>query len=237
MGDSYLAPFASRKHFGLLAIVLVLLGSTRLAVADPVVVVELFTSQGCSSCPPANANLAAIADRPGVLALSFGVTYWDQLGWKDTFAQDKFTRRQYSYAKSLGHSGPFTPQIVVNGSADGTGIQRSELSGLISNAVRSTGPQLIFNAQSVAIGAAHSRADADIWLVRYAPRTVTVPVAAGENRGATLPHRNVVKELTHLGIWKGAAMSIALPPAAPGLSAAILIQVPNGGAILAAAKA
>lgn len=236
MQNCYLAPFALRKHFGLLTIFLVLFGSTRLAAADPVVV-ELFTSQGCSSCPPANANLAAIADRPDVLALSFGVTYWDQLGWKDTFGQDKFTRRQYTYAKSLGHSGPFTPQIVVNGSADGTGIQRSELSGLISSAVRSAGPQLIFNAQSVAIGAAQSNADADIWLVRYDPRTVNVPVSAGENRGATLPHRNVVKELTHLGTWKGAALNFALPSAAPGLSTVILVQVANGGAILAAAKA
>src|SRR5690348_18078561 len=87
------------------------------AQAQPVVV-ELFTSQGCSSCPPANASLAAVASRPDVLALSFGVTYWDYLGWKDTFAKPQFTDRQVAYEAGLGHSGPFTPQIVVNGSRD-----------------------------------------------------------------------------------------------------------------------
>ena len=92
----------------------------RAANAQPTVV-ELFTSQGCSSCPPANANLATISDRPGVLALSFSVTYWDQLGWKDTFAQPAFTARQVNYEPRLDHDGPFTPQIVVDGRADTIG--------------------------------------------------------------------------------------------------------------------
>lgn len=225
-----------RRYVGLLTAALALLGPIRPAIADPVVV-ELFTSQGCSSCPPANANLAAVADRPDVLALSFSVTYWDQLGWKDTFAQDKFTRRQYAYARPLGHSGPFTPQIVVNGSADGTGIQRSELSNLISRARHSAGPVVMFKADGIAIGAGKSGADADVWLVRYDTRTVDVPISAGENRGATLAHRNVVKELIRLGTWNGAAVKLSLPPAPPGLSTAILIQAVHGGPILAAAKA
>jgi hypothetical protein len=214
----------------------VLMFPTLAAAADPVVV-ELFTSQGCSSCPPANANFSAVADRADVLALSFGVTYWDQLGWKDAFAQDKFTRRQYAYARSLDRSGPFTPQIVINGSADGTGIQRSQLNDLISRATRPTGPTLMIKDGGVAIGAAKSGIEADVWLVRYDTRTVNVPVTAGENRGVTLPHRDVVRDLVHLGSWDGAAINLALPPGPPGLSTAILIQAIRGGPILAAARA
>jgi hypothetical protein len=213
-----------------------LAASAGAAFALSPVVVELFTSQGCSSCPPANANLAAIADRPGVLALSFGVTYWDQLGWKDTFAKDSFTRRQYAYAKPLGHGSPFTPQIVVNGAMDGTGIERSELNNLVSRAAHPKGPTVTIKDGGVAIAAAKSVGTADIWLVRYDTRTVNVPVSAGENSGATLPHRNVVKDLVRLGTWRGAAINLTLLPAPPGLSTAILIQGMNGGAILAAAK-
>src|ERR1700678_1390875 len=81
-------------------------------------VVELFQSQGCSSCPPANANVMALADRPDLLTLSFGVTYWDDLGWKDTFASPQFTARQWDYARALHHTEVFTPQVVVDGRAD-----------------------------------------------------------------------------------------------------------------------
>jgi hypothetical protein len=92
------------------------------ASADPrPVVVELFTSQGCSSCPPADAAVAQISGRPGILALSFGVTYWDDLGWKDTFAQKKFTDRQWDYAKGLHHVQVATPQVVVSGRLDVVG--------------------------------------------------------------------------------------------------------------------
>src|ERR1700743_1514537 len=90
------------------------------------VVLELFTSQGCSSCPPANANLTAVADRPDVLALSFGVTYWDYLGWKDSFAKPQFTARQVDYERGLRHDGPFTPQSVGDGAADTVGDRTSD---------------------------------------------------------------------------------------------------------------
>ena len=97
-------------------------------------VVELFQSQGCSTCPPADANLARIADRPDVIALSYAVTYWDHLGWKDTFAQPKFTLRQYEYAQSLRHPNVFTPQVVVDGRKDGSGIDRTEFLRLVGGA-------------------------------------------------------------------------------------------------------
>ena len=95
--------------------------------ANNPVVVELYQSQGCSSCPPANAALNAIADRPGVIALSFAVTYWDRLGWKDIFADKAYTQRQYDYAQALDNANVYTPQIVINGKQELTGIRRGEL--------------------------------------------------------------------------------------------------------------
>ena len=204
------------------------------ATAQPVVV-ELFTSQGCSSCPPANASLAAISNRPDVLALSFGVTYWDYLGWKDTFAKPEFTERQVGYERGLGHSGPFTPQIVVNGSSDTVGNEFGDVARLVAVA-RLTGPQIGVAGDVVTIGSSTAAAAADVWLVRYDPRTVNVSVARGENEGVTLPHKNVVRELTRIGIWTGPAETFRIPPAAGGLKTAILVQEPGGGAILAAYK-
>jgi hypothetical protein len=207
--------------------------------ADPAhpVVVELFQSQGCSSCPPANANVMAIADRPDVLALSFGVTYWDSLGWKDTFASPRFTARQWDYAHGLGHANVFTPQVVVNGRRDGVGVDRNELRTLIAAGDRGDGgPALTVHGGTLVVSSAPRRV-ADVWLVRYDPRIVQVPIGRGENNGRTLPHKNVVRELTRLGRWTGAAETLALPPHGdPSLRTAILVQSPGGGPILAAAR-
>ena len=204
------------------------------AAAQPVVV-ELFTSQGCSSCPPANASLAAISNRPDVLALSFGVTYWDYLGWKDTFAKPEFTERQVDYERGLRHNGPFTPQIVVNGSSDTVGNEFGAVARLVATA-RLAGPQIGVNGEVLSIGASASASSADVWLVRYDPRTINVSVARGENEGVTLPHKNVVRELTRIGAWLGQAETFRIPPAPGGLKTAILVQKPGGGVILAAYK-
>jgi hypothetical protein len=199
-------------------------------------VVELFTSQGCSSCPPANANVAALSTRPDVIALSFGVTYWDYLGWKDTFAQPAFTARQVAYARALGHGAPFTPQVVVDGEADVVGARPGEIESLIAR-TRLSGPALRAANGAVEIGAGRAPAmPADVWLVRYDPRTVQTPVKAGENSGRTLPHKNVVKALIHLGVWRGPSERLTLPPPAAGLSTAILLQTRDAGPILAAAR-
>ncbi|MBZ9737982.1 MULTISPECIES: DUF1223 domain-containing protein [unclassified Mesorhizobium] len=206
------------------------------ASAQPLTVVELFTSQGCSSCPPANANLIKVKDRPGVLALSFNVTYWDYLGWKDTFGKQEFTRRQVSYEPPLGHDGPFTPQVVVNGHADVVGAAPGEIEHLIAATAGTGGPSLSLGGGKIAIGAgAAPGGHADVWLVRYTKGVVEVPVARGENTGRTLPHANVVHALTKLGGWTGAAKTLDLPAASGGLSTAVLVQSPGGGPIMAAA--
>ncbi|TGT69849.1 DUF1223 domain-containing protein [bacterium M00.F.Ca.ET.159.01.1.1] len=211
------------------------------AAAQPLTVVELFTSQGCSSCPPANANLIKVKDQPGVLALSFNVTYWDYLGWKDTFGRKEFTERQVTYEPPLGHDGPFTPQVVVNGRADGVGARSGEIQNLIAQSLtnkggRTQGPELSLGQGKVSVGAGKAPGGgADIWLVRYNKGVVEVPVARGENTGRTLPHANVVHALTRLGSWNGAATTLPLPAASGGLSTAVLVQAPGGGPILAAA--
>jgi hypothetical protein len=210
--------------------------STRGADAAHPAVVELFTSQGCSSCPPANAVLAALSTRPDVLALSFGVTYWDDLGWKDTFARRDYTDRQTAYEKGLGRDGDYTPQIVVNGAADVVGSARNEVEAAIAREGAPVGPDITTTAGSAEIGAAPwSGAPADVWLIRYDPKVVQVPVRRGENGGKTLPHKNVVRDLVRLGQWSGRPLKLALAPAAGGLDTAILVQK-HGGRIVAAAK-
>jgi hypothetical protein len=200
-------------------------------------VVELFQSQGCSSCPPANANAIALSNRPDLLVLSFGVTYWDQLGWKDTFASPQYTQRQWDYAHALHHTQVWTPQVVVNGRADVIGVRRDELEALIRREDRGAhGPMITLAGDRVTVGAAPARRPAAVWLVRYDPDIVQVPIQRGENGGKTLPHKNVVKALVRLGAWSGAAEAFRLPAGAPGLTSAVLIQDGRGGPIIAAAR-
>jgi len=208
------------------------------AVKARPVVVELFESQGCSSCPPANANVNALSQRGDVLALSFAVTYWDRLGWKDTFAKPQFTERQWQYARAMHEQDVYTPQVVVNGRVAGVGANPGEIEGLISRADRgATGPTVTISGGSAEIGAApgHGQA-ADVLLVRYDPRTLEVSVRRGENAGKTLPHKNIVREIVRLGGWSGRAESFSLPANDPGLGSAILVQATGAGPILAATK-
>ncbi|MEO5757690.1 MAG: DUF1223 domain-containing protein [Mesorhizobium sp.] len=215
---------------------LALAASIGAAAAQPLTVVELFTSQGCSSCPPANANLIKVKDQSGVLALSFNVTYWDYLGWKDTFGKQEFTQRQVSYESGLGHDGPFTPQVVVNGHADVVGAAPGEIQSLISRSGHTKGPSLSLDGGKINIGAGTAPGGkADVWLVRYQRGVVQVPVARGENTGRTLPHANVVHSLKKLGSWTGEATALNLPAGAGGFATAVLVQSPGGGPILAAA--
>ena len=205
------------------------------AQASPTVV-ELFQSQGCSSCPPAITNVNALADRPDILALSFGVTYWDYLGWKDTFARPAFTERQRDYARGI-HTTVYTPQVVIGGRSDLVGINRAELTAAIARAQASKdAPAVTVTGNQVAVSAAGA-ANADVWLVRYDPRDQKVDIAAGENSGVLLSHRNIVRALVRLGAWSGAAQNYALPGGGdPAWHSAILVQGKGGGPILVAAK-
>jgi hypothetical protein len=200
------------------------------------VLTELYQSQGCSSCPPANANLNAIADRPDVVALSFGVTYWDQLGWKDSFAKPQYTDRQWEYARFNHLGNVATPQVWVNGSQTIVGSNANELNAVIAHAA-TKGPQLSLAGNEVRIGAGPSpSAGTSVWLARYEPRVVQVAIRAGENGGRTLPHKNIVRSLVQIGRWSGSAENIALPRATDNLASAVFLQAGMGGPVLAVTK-
>ena len=200
-------------------------------------VIELFQSQGCSSCPPANANVNALSQRPDILALSFAVTYWDGLGWKDVFAKPQFTSRQWDYARAFGNDQVWTPQVVVNGRANIVGTKLEPLQALITKTDRGTGgPSVSLSGSTVTLNGSTAK-PADIWLVRYEPQAIEVAIKAGENGGRTLPHRNIVRELVKVGSWNGGSASFNLPAAkTQGLATAAFVQTGAGGPIIAAAR-
>ena len=229
---------------------MVLIGVADVAWADDSnapVVVELFTSEGCSSCPPADALLFDLRARKNVIALAFHVDYWDYLGWKDRFARHDFTTRQRAYARALGSPMVYTPQLVVDGEMHVVGSNRGAVDAAIAQA-RAT------NAHMVDVGldwtANHSLVisipaadrpvnDATIWFVRY-ERGAETQVTAGENAGRLLKHANIVDELAAIGMWDGQPLSITLPweAIAEGsdqqFGCAILIQPEGLGPILGA---
>lgn len=209
--------------------------SHHTAHAAPLTVVEIFQSQGCSSCPPANAQFLKALERPDILGLSFQVTYWNYLGWTDTFSKSAFDARQYDYARALHHDGVFTPQVVVNGRVDGPGTDAASFASLVREGGQMSGPSINIVDSTVRIGAGSG--SGEIILVRYDPNIVQVPILRGENGGRTLPHRNVVHDITRLGTWQGQALVLPIPPTpVAGLKSAILLQAADGGTILAAAQ-
>lgn len=208
------------------------------------VVVELYTSQGCSSCPPADAFLARLAERKDVLALTLPVTYWDMLGWKDTLASDADTRRQKAYAATLGRGGVYTPQMIVDGTRDFVGGREAAIDAAISareNDPTAVPVELRATPQElrIAVGAGDPGANATIWLFHLQSKA-TVAVGAGENSGHTLSYRNVVRDVKPVGLWKGQALTLDLPRAEPGApphdAVAVVVQEGGYGRILGAAS-
>lgn len=200
------------------------------------VVIELFQSQGCSSCPPALAVLEREAGRPDVIALNFAVTYWDQLGWKDIYAQPRFTDRQWDYARAAGRGNVATPQLIVDGRQAVVGGRKTEVDSVIAANAGRIGPVIRSRGANVAIGEGRTGRPSTVWLVDYDPRSVPVAIRAGENGGRTIPHRNIVKRLTSIGTWTGKLAVYPLPAASPGISRAVLVQAGDGGPIVAARK-
>lgn len=218
---------------GLLA--LAALSASPAVAAERPVVVELFTSQGCSSCPPADALLATLADRPEVLALAFHVDYWNRLGWADPFSSTWATARQNAYAEQMGSSQVYTPQAVVDGGRDVVGSDHAALDSAIAAARRDPSVPLTLTAADAALQVAvdpAAPADAVLWLVGFDDRHET-PVRRGENAGRTLVDRNVVRSLTRLDGWSpGGTIAAARPE---GDRTAVLLQAADGR-ILGAAR-
>lgn len=211
-------------------------------------VIELFTSQGCSSCPPADALLAKYADSREVIALSFSVDYWNYLGWKDTLAQSRFTERQRAYAKTRGDGAVYTPQVVIDGTTHVVGSNKGEIDRAIEDAwpkfSTSRVPVRFWmqgGATVIETGAAPEgkpAKEATVWFA-VVSRKVEVPIKSGENGGRSIVYTNVVRELVPIGVWSGKAMSIriarhaALRPETDAF--AVLIQQGEGGPIIGAA--
>jgi hypothetical protein len=191
------------------------------------ILVELFTSQSCSSCPPADVLLGELAGRPDVLALSFHVTYWNRLGWRDRFSLAEATERQRRYAMTLGHNQIYTPQAVIQGRRDAVGSNRAAIAAAIRAAT--PGPVLLALREvgpSVSVGAGAGEGSGTFWLIGYDRQHVT-PVASGENRGRTLTHSNVVRSLSPLGEWRGEALNLSGARPA-GERVAVLLQASSG---------
>lgn len=203
------------------------------------VVVELFTSQGCSSCVKSGQLIGDLGGRPHVLALTFAVDYWDYLGWADTFAKPEFTQRQRDYAEKLAVRDVYTPQVVVNGRLQAAALNAAAIDDLVKRAGRQhvDPPDIDLGDARVAIGYGKAPSGgADVWLVRYDPGEQSVAVKRGENRGRTVVEHDVVRDLIHLGTWKGRPKAFRLPRSdTEGLKSAVIVQAPHGGRILAAA--
>lgn len=171
-------------------------------------VVELFTSQGCSSCPPADAYVAELAQRRDVLALSFHVDYWDDLGWKDPFALGASTARQTAYSKTLRRSTVYTPQVVIDGTEDFVGADRRNIDATLA-AVRTGVPVAIALGNEevmVELSAREKAAPSEVFVVAYL-RKATTSIGRGENAGRTLTEFNIVRGIRDLGQWNGDPVS------------------------------
>ncbi len=223
----------------------------QLAPAKPAdeVVLELFTSQGCSSCPPADALLALFAKKRGYVTLSYSVDYWNYLGWHDTLSSPANSERQRDYASARGDGRVYTPQMVIDGITHVNGSNEAAVEMAVRNAnKRLRGIRVPVNMHAegdslvIGIGAAQEKSDrrsGTVWLA-IAKREETVKITRGENRGRTLSYHHPVKELAPVGMWQGEALTLRLPlkdlKAMGGDSLIALLQVENAGPILGTAE-
>ena len=206
-------------------------------LGTPVTVLELFTSQGCSSCPAANKFVRDITQKGDVLTLSYSVDYWDYLGWKDTFGKPEFSARQRSYGKQFGGQ-VYTPQMVVNGAVHSARfsdkkVHAQQLGNVPEILINVRGGKLDIQVLANPISNKHL----SIMAVRYRPGIQNVSVKRGENRGRTLMLANVVQACKEIGRIKSSnSFTKKLSALADGEALVILVQDGRGGAILGAAN-
>lgn len=224
-----------------------LLAAVPAAAGEGPVTVELFTSQSCYSCPPAEAFLGELAGMPGVVALEFHVDYWDDLvygsagQWKDVFSSPANTTRQRAYNQRIrGRSSAYTPQMVIDGEFEAVGSHRQDVLGAIESARE--GERLSVAVSIPAAGGISVDVDgpvagsAAIWLVRF-ERQRTTEIRAGENKGKMLVNHHTVQAVRRIGDWDGDATTVSLPDfsLAPGEGCAVLVQGSAPGPVLGAA--
>jgi hypothetical protein len=202
---------------GICAIIAVI----RPAHADPRAVVELFTSQGCSSCPPADKIIGQLAKDPSVIAMSMPIDYWDYLGWKDTLADSRFSARQKAYSRMRGDRDVYTPQAVINGSLHVVGSDLTSIENAIGvtskeNGVMSVPVTMMQAGKQITVSVAASSNKSpvamhgEVWICSVS-RAVPISISRGENRGKDLTYYNVVRNLVKLGDWNGNPGSWSVP--------------------------
>jgi hypothetical protein len=214
MAYSYISRWSGA--LGVCAIIAII----RPAHADPRAVVELFTSQGCSSCPPADKVIGELAKDPSIIALSMPIDYWDYLGWKDTLADARFSARQQAYSRVRGDRGVYTPQVIVNGSVHLVGSDRAGIEEAIGDTRKADGVMsvpvsmaLAGKQITVSVAASNKSAAAmhgEVWICSIA-KEVSIAIGRGENRGREVTYHNVVRNVLKVGDWNGNAGSWTVP--------------------------
>jgi hypothetical protein len=192
----------------------------RPAHAEPRAVVELFTSQGCSSCPPADQIIGELAKDPSVIALSLPIDYWDYLGWKDTLADSRFSARQKAYSHMRGEREVYTPQVVVNGSAHVIGSDRNGIESAIDDTKKADGVMSVpvsmtlagkqINISVAASSKGPATGHGEVWICSIS-KAVPITIGRGENRGREITYHNVVRNLLKVGDWNGTSGSWTVP--------------------------
>ena len=218
------------------------LGGSAQAEQKPIII-ELYTSQGCSSCPPADAYLDELADQDDIIALTLPVDYWDYIGWKDTLASPFHTTRQRQYARQLGNRGIYTPQMVINGRMDEVGSRRRQVMQAIKNAKPADSVKIDVQEASdgsLAVSlkpAAHDAVSKSrVWFVQFDDRH-SVKIGRGENSGRTVDYINVVRQWDDLGAWNGEMQDFTIPKdmiSGTADGCVVFVQDTKSGAILGA---
>ena len=218
-----------------LAIVASAMLTSAAVSAEPRAVIELFTSQGCSSCPPADKLAGELASDPSLIVMSLPIDYWDYLGWKDTLALPGHGNRQRAYSRQRGDREVYTPQVVINGAVQALGSDKGAIEGAIAHARKQAGMlalpvnlSVVGDQISVSVPAARGAVTkGEIWLCPIT-KTVPVTIGRGENSGNTVTYYNVVRRWVKLGDWTGAARTFKVPlsdvTAAGGDAFAVVVQ-------------
>jgi hypothetical protein len=201
---------------GICAIVAVI----RPAHADPRAVVELFTSQGCSSCPPADKVIGELAKDPSIIAISMPIDYWDYLGWKDTLADSRFSARQKAYSRMRGDREVYTPQAVINGQVHVIGSDLASIENAIGNTSKESGVMSVpvtmtQSGKQITVSVAAAKTPpiaqhGEVWICAIS-KAIPISIARGENRGKELTYYNVVRNLVKVGDWNGNPGSWSVP--------------------------
>jgi hypothetical protein len=217
-----------------LAVIASMTGATATLAAEPRGVIELFTSQGCSSCPAADKLASELAHDPSLVVMSLAIDYWDYLGWKDTLALPGHTNRQRAYSKVRGDREVYTPQVVVNGVTHVIGSDKQAIESAVDKTHTQPGTlsvpvglSVADNQISVSVPATANTAKGEIWLCPIT-RRVPVEIARGENSGHTITYTNVVRRWVKLGEWTGTARNYKVPVSdvtnAGGDAVAVVVQ-------------